>query len=46
MDDAKYFKCGKCGYEFLSKTGNPTCPKCNSQTIEEKDVKRLLGFDE
>ena len=46
MDDAKYLKCGKCGYEFLSKTGNSTCPKCKGQTLEKKDVKGLLGFDE
>jgi predicted Zn-ribbon and HTH transcriptional regulator len=46
MDDAKYLKCGKCGYEFLSKTGKSTCPKCKSQTLEEKDMSDLSGFDE
>jgi predicted Zn-ribbon and HTH transcriptional regulator len=46
MNDAKYFRCGKCGYEFLAKATNPLCPKCKSQTVEEKDVKDLLGFDD
>jgi len=46
MDKAKFLKCGKCGYEFLSKTLNLPCPKCKSPTLEEKDAKILLGFDD
>ena len=46
MNDTKYFKCRQCGYEFLAKTPNPTCPKCKSQNVEAKDMKGLLGFDE
>ena len=46
MGDAKFFKCGKCGYEFLSETLNSTCPKCKNQTLEQKDMKALSGFDD
>jgi predicted Zn-ribbon and HTH transcriptional regulator len=46
MDEAKFFRCGKCGYEFLSKTLNSTCPKCKGQTLEEKDMKNMSSFDD
>jgi predicted Zn-ribbon and HTH transcriptional regulator len=46
MDDAKFLRCGKCGYEFLSKALNSSCPKCKSQTLEEKDMKTLSSFDD
>jgi len=46
MDEAKFLRCGKCGYEFLSKTLNSPCPKCKNQTLEEMDKKTLLGFDD
>jgi len=46
MDDAKFLRCGKCGYEFLSKALNSPCPKCKSKTLEEKDMKTLSGFND
>ncbi len=46
MGDAQFFKCGKCGYEFLSKALNSTCPKCMNPTPEQKDMKTLPGFDD
>jgi predicted Zn-ribbon and HTH transcriptional regulator len=46
MDEAKFLRCGKCGYEFLSKTLDSPCPKCKSLTLEEEDAKTLSGFDD
>ncbi|MGA8857819.1 MAG: hypothetical protein WB643_11735 [Candidatus Bathyarchaeia archaeon] len=46
MAEAKFLRCGKCGYESLSETLNSPCPKCKSQTLEEKDTKALSGFDD
>jgi predicted Zn-ribbon and HTH transcriptional regulator len=46
LTEAKYLKCKKCGYEFLSQSSKTACPKCKNQTFEEKDSKALLGFDD
>ena len=46
MKDAKFLRCGKCGYEFLSKNLNSTCPKCGNNSLEEKDSKALISFDD
>ena len=46
MDEATYYKCGDCGYEFLANAANPACPKCQSHKLEKKDLKALLGLNE
>jgi len=46
MQDANYFKCGDCGYEFLSNSKTPACPQCDADKLEKMDVKKLVGFDE
>jgi len=42
---AAVYKC-KCGYEFLSKTLNPTCPKCKSTVSQTLDMDTLIQFDD
>ena len=44
-DSTAIYRC-KCGYEFLSKTLNPKCPKCNSAVIQTLDMGTLVGFDD
>jgi predicted Zn-ribbon and HTH transcriptional regulator len=46
MDVAEFFKCGACGYEFLSMSNASACPRCKSPKLEKKDVKALAGIDE
>ncbi len=46
LDEATYYKCSGCGYEFLSKIKNPTCPRCKSNKLEVEDIKSLAGFEE
>jgi len=43
---AGYYKCSDCGYEFLSKTEDPKCPRCKSSNAESKDIHGIVGFDE
>ena len=46
LNEASYFKCGACGYEFLSKSKNPTCPHCKSDKLQSKDIKAIAGLDQ
>jgi rubrerythrin len=46
LDEATYYKCGSCGYEFLSKTKDPPCPHCENRKLEIKDIGTITGFDE
>ncbi len=46
LDDAAYYKCGACGYEFLSKGKKPTCPRCRNDKLESKDIRVVVGLDE
>jgi predicted Zn-ribbon and HTH transcriptional regulator len=43
LQQADYYKCSGCGYEFLSRT--PACPRCKSDKLEKLDLKKLVGFD-
>lgn len=45
MQEADYFKCSGCGYEFLSNSKAPICPRCNAEKLEKLDIKKLVGFD-
>ncbi|HYB84562.1 MAG TPA: hypothetical protein VED86_04470 [archaeon] len=45
MQEAVYYKCGGCGYEFLSNSKTPACPRCKAVKLERMDVKKLVGFD-
>ena len=45
MQQTDYYKCSGCGYEFLSNSKAPACPRCNSGKLEKLDVKKLVGFD-
>jgi ABC-type ATPase with predicted acetyltransferase domain len=46
LQEVAYWKCSGCGYEFLSSAKTPICPRCKSDKMEKKDVKKLVGFDE
>jgi predicted Zn-ribbon and HTH transcriptional regulator len=46
MEDATFYKCGDCGYEFLAKAGTPACPRCKSNKLETKDIRTLAQIDE
>ncbi len=46
MGEGKYYRCSGCGYEFLSKVHDPTCPRCKGGKLESKDIKALAGLDE
>jgi len=45
LQETMYFKCSGCGYEFLSRSKTPICPKCKTDKLEKMDVSRLIGFD-
>jgi predicted Zn-ribbon and HTH transcriptional regulator len=44
-DDANYYRCSECKYEFLGGTKNPACPKCKSIKLEGLDIRALTGLD-
>ena len=46
MQDADYFKCSGCGYEFLSASKNPKCPKCGNTRLEKADMGKVVGLDD
>ena len=46
MDKAAFYGCGDCGYEFLSNAKEPTCPRCKSKKLNNKDLKTLAGLDD
>jgi predicted Zn-ribbon and HTH transcriptional regulator len=46
MDVANFFRCGACGYEFLSKNTVSVCPRCKSPKLEKQDIEVLAGIDE
>jgi predicted Zn-ribbon and HTH transcriptional regulator len=46
LEDALFYRCGECGYEFLAKTQTAVCPRCKSTRLEAKDIKYLAGIDE
>ena len=46
MEDALYYRCSGCGYEFLARTESPACPRCKNRKLEKKDMEALGGFDE
>jgi ABC-type ATPase with predicted acetyltransferase domain len=46
LQDVAYWKCVGCGYEYLSNSKTPICPRCKSDKVEKMDVKKLVGFDE
>jgi predicted Zn-ribbon and HTH transcriptional regulator len=45
LEGASYYKCKDCGYEFLAKMQNPTCPRCKSPKLENRDMKSLVAMD-
>ena len=46
LQDVAYWKCSGGGYEYLSNSKTPICPRCKSVKLENMDVKKLVGFDE
>jgi predicted Zn-ribbon and HTH transcriptional regulator len=46
LDQATYYKCSGCGYEFLSKIKEANCPRCKGNKLESRDIKALAGLDE
>jgi ABC-type ATPase with predicted acetyltransferase domain len=46
LQDVAYWKCSGGGYEYLSNSKTPICPRCKSVKLEKMDVKKLVGFDE
>jgi predicted Zn-ribbon and HTH transcriptional regulator len=45
LQEANYYKCTGCGYEFLSNSKTPVCPHCKVDRLEHMDAKNLVGFD-
>jgi len=46
LQEVAYWKCSGCGYEYLSNSETPICPRCKNDKLERKDVKTVVGFDE
>jgi ABC-type ATPase with predicted acetyltransferase domain len=46
LQEVAYWKCNGCGYEYLSNSKTPICPRCKNDKLEKKDVKSVGGFDE
>jgi len=46
LQETKYYKCSGCGYEFLSNSETPACPRCGTGNLEKMDLRKLVGFDE
>ena len=46
LQEANYYKCTGCGYEFLSNATPPTCPHCKTAKLDKMDAGKLVGFDE
>jgi rubrerythrin len=44
-DNANYYKCSGCGYEFLGRIDNPACPKCKNGKLESLNIRNITGMD-
>jgi predicted Zn-ribbon and HTH transcriptional regulator len=46
LDQACYYECSACGYEFLSKQIGAACPRYKGHKLAGRDMKSLADLDE